>query len=143
MQIEIVNQADDELWEAFQRLVPQLTRNNPPPSPDDLASLVRDSASTLLVARNDEGLIIGALTLAVYRVPTGVRSVIEDVIVDDVFRGQGIGEALINFAIDLARRKEAGNISLTSNPVRVAANKLYLRMGFIKRDTNAYQMKLK
>jgi ribosomal protein S18 acetylase RimI-like enzyme len=143
MQIEIVNRADGELWEAFQRLVPQLTRNNPPPSPDELASLVQDSASTLLVARNDEGLIIGALTLAVYRVPTGVRSVIEDVIVDDVSRGRGIGEALLSFAIDLARRKEAGNITLTSNPMREAANKLYLRMGFIKRDTNAYQMKLK
>jgi len=143
MQLEIVTQADDELYEAFQRLVPQLTNNNPPPSLNDLADLVRDSSSTLVIARNDNNDIVGALTLAVYRVPTGIRSVIEDVIVDISTRGEGVGEALMLRGIELARQKGAGNISLTSNPMRVAANKLYLRVGFEKRETNAYQMKLK
>jgi ribosomal protein S18 acetylase RimI-like enzyme len=141
MQIEIVAQADAELYEAFQRLVPQMTQNNPPPSPDDLADLVRNAASTLMIARDGTGQIVGALTLAVYRVPTGVRSIIEDVIVDNAARGQGIGEALMNRAIELAREKGAQNISLTSNPMREAANRLYLRVGFKKRETNAYQMK--
>ena len=142
MQLEIVTQADEELYEAFQRLVPQLTTNNPPPSLNDLADLVRDSSSTLIIARNDNNDIVGALTLAVYRVPTGIRSVIEDVIVDISTRGEGVGEALMLRGIELAREKGAGNISLTSNPMRVAANKLYLRVGFTKRETNAYQMKL-
>ncbi|MBE0671258.1 MAG: GNAT family N-acetyltransferase [Anaerolineales bacterium] len=142
MQLEIATKADVELYEAFQRLVPQLTNNNPPPSLDDLAALVRDSSSTLLIARNDNGDVIGALTLVVYRVPTGIRSVIEDVIVDISARGEGVGEALMLRGIELAREKGAGNISLTSNPMRVAANKLYLRVGFTKRETNAYQMKL-
>lgn len=142
MRIDIVTQADDELYQAFQHLVPQLTENNLPPSLDDLAALLRDASSTLMVARNENGGIIGALTLAVYRTPTGVRSIIEDVIVDIFARGQGVGEALMLRAIDLAREKGAGNISLTSNPVRVAANKLYLRVGFQKRETNVYQMKL-
>jgi ribosomal protein S18 acetylase RimI-like enzyme len=142
MRIDIVTQADVELYEAFQRLVPQLTNNNPPPSLDDLAALVRDPASTLMVARNENDQVVGALTLSVYRVPTGVRSVIEDVIVDIFARGQGVGEALMLRAIEIAREKGAGNISLTSNPVRVAANKLYLRVGFQKRETNVYQMKL-
>lgn len=142
MQLEIVTNSDVELYEAFQRLVPQLTNNNPSPSLDDLAALVRDSSSTLLIARNDNGDIIGALTLVVYRVPTGIRSVIEDVIVDISARGEGVGEALMLRGIELAREKGAGNISLTSNPMRVAANKLYLRVGFTKRETNAYQMKL-
>jgi predicted N-acetyltransferase YhbS len=142
MQLEIVTKADEELYEAFQRLVPQLTNNNPPPSLNDLAALVRDEASTLILARNENGEIVGALTLAVYRVPTGIRSVIEDVIVDISTRGEGVGEALMLRGIELAREKGAGNISLTSNPMRVAANKLYLRVGFTKRETNAYQMKL-
>ncbi len=142
MRLEIVIKADEELYEAFQRLVPQLTNNNPPPSLDDLAALVGDTSSTLIIARNDNGDIVGALTLAVYRVPTGIRSVIEDVIVDLSTRGEGIGEALMLRGIELAREKGAGNISLTSNPMRVAANKLYLRVGFTKRETNAYQMKL-
>ncbi len=142
MQLEIVTKADEEIYEAFQRLVPQLTDNNPPPSLNDLADLVRDTSSTLIIARNDNNDIVGALTLAVYRVPTGIRSVIEDVIVDISTRGEGVGEALMLRAIELAREKGAGNISLTSNPMRVAANKLYLRVGFMKRETNAYQMKL-
>lgn len=142
MNIEIVTQADEELYEAFQRLIPQLTGNNPPPSREDLSALTRDSASTLLVARNGAGQIIGALTLSVYRVPTGIRSIIEDVIVDESARGAGVGEALMRGAIQLARERGAGNISLTSNPMREAANRLYLRVGFKKRETNAYQMKL-
>ena len=142
MRIEIVTQADEELYEAFQRLVPQLTDNNPPPSLNDLADLVRDASSTLMVARDDHGEIVGALTLTVYRVPTGIRSIIEDVIVDNSARGQGIGDALMKYAINLAHEKGAQNISLTSNPMREAANRLYLRVGFKKRETNAYQMKL-
>jgi ribosomal protein S18 acetylase RimI-like enzyme len=142
MQINIVTQADEELYEAFQRLVPQLTNNSPPPSLNDLADLVRDASSTLMVARSDHGKIVGALTLTVYRLPTGIRSIIEDVIVDTSARGQGIGDALMKSAINLARKKGAHNISLTSNPMREAANRLYLRVGFKKRETNAYQMKL-
>ncbi len=141
MQIELVTQADEELYEAFQRLVPQLTNNNPPPSLNDLADLVRDASSTLMVARDDNDEIVGALTLTVYRVPTGIRSIIEDVIVDNSARGQGIGDALMKYAINLAREKGAQNISLTSNPMREAANRLYLRVGFKKRETNAYQYK--
>jgi ribosomal protein S18 acetylase RimI-like enzyme len=142
MRIEIVTKVDAELHEAFQRLVPQLTNNNPPPTLDELTALVHEAASTLLIARDDNGVIVGALSLTVYRVPTGIRSIIEDVIVDISARGQGIGEELMLRAIEIAREKGAANISLTSNPMRVAANKLYLRVGFQKRDTNAYQMKL-
>ena len=141
MQIDIVTQADAELYDAFQRLIPQLTNNNPPPSLNDLADLVRDALSTLMVARDDHGQIVGALTLTVYRVPTGIRSIIEDVIVDTFARGQGIGDALMKYAINLAHEKGAQNISLTSNPLREAANRLYLRVGFKKRETNAYQYK--
>ena len=142
MHIDIVTQADEELYEAFQHLIPQLTNNNPPPSLNDLSALVRNEASTLIVARNENAKIIGALTLTVYRVPTGIRSIIEDVIVDSSARGQGIGEALLSRAIEIAREKGASNISLTCNPMREAANRLYQRMGFKKRETNAYQMKL-
>ena len=142
MQIEIVYQVDDELYEAFQRLIPQLTHNTPPPTREDLFTLVRDTSSTLLAARTEEKRIIGILSLIIYRVPTGIRSIIEDVIVDISVRGQGIGEALMQRAIDMARQKGAHTISLTSNSLRVAANQLYLKMGFEKRETNAYHMKL-
>ncbi len=142
MQIEIVTQATEELWDAFQRLVPQLTSNNPPPSRDDLADLVKSESSTLIVARADDDSVIGAACVTVYRVPTGIRAIIEDVIVGATARGQGVGEALVRHCLALAREKGAHGISLTSNPKREAANRLYQRMGFEKRETNAYFYRL-
>jgi ribosomal protein S18 acetylase RimI-like enzyme len=141
MRIDIVHRADDELYEAFLRLVPQLTSNNPPPTREDLSALIQEPSSTLMVARAESGEIVGALALTVYRVPTGIRSIIEDVIVDISARGQGVGEALMQQAIGIAKEKGASNIALTSNPLRVAANGLYLKLGFQRRDTNAYVLK--
>jgi ribosomal protein S18 acetylase RimI-like enzyme len=142
MQIEIATNATEELWEALQRLVPQLTANNPPPSRQDLAALVKSDSSTLVIARADDGSIPAAACLTVYRVPTGVRAVIEDVIVDESARGQGTGERLVRRCLEIARQKGAAGVTLTSNPRREAANRLYQRMGFTKRETNAYFYKL-
>lgn len=143
MQIDIVTRADDALLEAFQRLIPQLTNDNPPPTLDELTALVAESSSTLLVARSSSRQIIGALSLTIYRVPTGIRAIIENVIVDGPARGQGVGQALLQRAVQIAKQKGAAGISLTSNPLRVAANRLYVKLGFVKRETNAYHMKLK
>lgn len=140
MQIDIVTRADDALVHAFQRLIPQLTNDNPPPTLDELAALVADASSTLLVARSSSQQIIGTLSLTIYRVPTGVRAIIEDVIVDVSARGQGVGQALLQRAVEIAKEKGAAGISLTSNPLRVAANRLYVKMGFVKRETNSYHM---
>jgi ribosomal protein S18 acetylase RimI-like enzyme len=86
---------------------------------------------------------VGILCLTIYRVPTGLRSIIEDVIVDESARRQGIGAALMRYAIELAREAGAEGVSLTSNPQREAANQLYQSMGFALRKTNPYFYKLK
>lgn len=113
MRIEIATQATEELWDAFQRLVPQLTSNNPPPTLDDLAVLVKSESSTLVVSRHNDA-IVGAACVAVYRVPTGIRAIIEDVIVDESARGQGIGEALVRRCLEVVREKGASGVSLIS-----------------------------
>ena len=138
-----VEQVDDELVAAFARLIPQLTANNPPPTRAELAALLASDSATLLIARApDEGApIVGALSLTIYRVPTGVRAIIEDVVVDEGARGQGIGEALVRHGLEVAREAGASGVALTSNSQRAAANRLYLRMGFTRRDTNSYVYK--
>ena len=85
---------------------------------------------------------MGSLSLAVFRIPTGVRAWIEDVIVDESMRGRGIGEAITRYA--LAKAKELGvkTVDLTSRPAREAANRLYVRIGFELRKTNAYRYKI-
>jgi ribosomal protein S18 acetylase RimI-like enzyme len=138
MWVEVVTEATNELVDAFQRLIPQLTKNNPPPSLGQLSALVKSESSTLLIARADDSSIVGVLSLTVYRVPTGIRSIIEDIVVDEVARGQGVGEALMRRAMEIAKEKGAAQITLTSNPKRDAANRLYLRMGFMRRETNSY-----
>jgi len=137
MRVEVVDRVSDELLDAFQRLIPQLT-NKTPPARTGLNALVKSESSTLLVARADDSTIVGALSLTVYRVPTGVRSIIEDVVVDAAARRKGIGEAMMRRALEIAREKGAAHVTLTSNPGREAANRMYLRLGFKKRETNAY-----
>lgn len=138
MQIELVEHVSDGLLGALDRLVPQINRNYAPPSWTDLEALVKSSSSMLLIARADGGDIVGALVLTVYRVLTGVRSIIEDMIVDEAARRQGIGEALVLRALEVAEEKGAAQVTLTSNPKREAANRLYVKLGFKKRETNAY-----
>lgn len=128
----------DELFLAFQRLIPQLTQNNPPPSLDELFALLKSESSVLLIARAEDSFIVGTLSLTVYRVPTGIRSIIEDIVVDERLRGQGIGEALMRRALEIAKEKGSAQVTLTSNPKREDANRLYLRLGFKRRETNAY-----
>ena len=109
---------------------------------EDLAALIKSESSVLLIARiASNGPIVGSASLTVYRAPTGIRAIIEDVIVDETVRGQGIGEALVQQLLDIAREKGAKGVSLTSNPKREAANRLYQRLGFTPRVTNSYYFK--
>jgi len=145
MYIEKVSEVTHELHQALQRLVPELGVHKIPPTFEELKELINSRSSTLLIARDpdENGPIAGVLCLSIYRVPTGLRSIIEDVIVDENMRRRGIGEALMRHAIELARAEGAEGVSLTSNPKREAANLLYQSMGFQLRQTNPYYYKLK
>ena len=130
-----------ELVDAMQRLIPQLSSSNPPPGRGELEEIVASPATTLFVARH-RGRIVGALTLVAFRIPTGVRTRIEDVVVDETLRGQRVGERLSEAAIAEARRLGARSTDLTSRPSREAANRLYARMGFQRRESNVYRYEL-
>jgi ribosomal protein S18 acetylase RimI-like enzyme len=127
--------------EAFERLVPQLSTSSPPPTEKELASIITSRSTVLFVAR-DEGEIVGSLSLVLFRIPTGLRAWIEDVIVDDAARGKGVGESLNRAAIDHASKAGARTIDLTSRPSREAANRLYQRLGFVLRNSNVYRYDL-
>ena len=130
---------DDELVAAFARLVPQLSRSNPAPGPSELEEIVASPATVLLVARDGTGTIVGSLTLVLFRIPTGVRAWVEDVVVDTAARGRGVGESLSREALRRAAEAGARTVDLTSRPSREAANRLYHRLGFQPRETNVYR----
>ncbi len=141
--VSAATEATPEIVDAVGRLLPLLSSSAPRPSAEEVAEIVTGPATTLLVARDgNDGSILGILTLVIFRLPSGVRAWIEDVIVAEEARGQGCGEALNRAALDAAAAAGARNVDLTSRPVREAANRLYQRMGFVPRDTNVYRYDL-
>jgi ribosomal protein S18 acetylase RimI-like enzyme len=141
--VEVVeaSEVDDDLVQGFARLVPQLSSSSPPPTAEALTEIVASTHSVLFLARLD-GRLVGSLTLALYRIPTGLKAWIEDVVVDGSARGMGVGEALNVAAIDEARRRGAKHVSLTSRAARETANRLYQRLGFDRYETNVYRLTL-
>lgn len=145
MEIERLTQVTDEVVEAFARLIPQLSSSNPAPGRAQLEEIVGDKDCSVFVARDPEqnGRIVGSLTLVTFRIPTAVRSWIEDVVVDTSLRGKGIGELLTRAALERAAELGAKTVDLTSRPSREAANRLYQKVGFALRESNLYRYTLK
>ncbi|MEA2827490.1 MAG: hypothetical protein QOG43_1929 [Actinomycetota bacterium] len=143
--VEEVTAVSADVVEAMTRLLPQLSRSASVPTDDELAEIVSSPATVLLAARSserDEGAgdqILGLLTLVLFRIPTGMRAWIEDVVVDESQRGKGVGQALTREAIRRALAAGSRTVDLTSRPSREAANRLYRRLGFVERETNVYR----
>jgi ribosomal protein S18 acetylase RimI-like enzyme len=139
VKVEIVTTLTPTIVDAVARLVPQLSRSAPPLSVEELGEIVASPATDLFIALSDEGDIVGMSTLAVFRIPTALRAWIEDVVVDDSARRQGVGEALTLAMVARARELGCATVDLTSRPSREAANTLYQKLGFDLRETNVYR----
>jgi ribosomal protein S18 acetylase RimI-like enzyme len=137
--VEEATAVTPELVAAFRRLTPQLSSSAPAPGGAELVEIVRSPATLLLLARDSEKGIVGTLTLVLFRIPTGVRAWIEDVVVDEGSRGRGVAEILCRDALNRACAVGARTVDLTSRPSRELANRLYRRLGFVQRDTNVYR----
>jgi len=139
MEIERITEISDEVVDAFNFLVPQLSTSSLIPTREHLAEIAANES--LLIARDPQqgGRIVGSLTLVTFRIPTGVRAWIEDVIVDQAQRAKGIGEVLTRAALARAAELGAKTVDLTSRPSREAANRLYQRVGFKLRESNLYR----
>jgi ribosomal protein S18 acetylase RimI-like enzyme len=139
VEVKLTKAVDDELVAAFARLMPLLNDTARAPTREELAEITH--TGHLFVAHDPA--IVGVLTLHIYRIPTGLSARIDDVIVATEARGRGVGEALMRAAIEHARALGAKAVNLTSHPRREAANRLYLRLGFERRETNVYAYKLR
>lgn len=129
-----------EYHEAIQRFLNQLT-SNPMTLTEEMFNQLVASSNSHLFFLLKEGQIAGMLTVGIYYSPTGGKAWIEDVVVDKSFRGQGLSKLLVAHAIEFVKAKQVPSLMLTSNPKRIAANKLYQTMGFERKETNVYRMK--
>ncbi|HEX6420606.1 MAG TPA: GNAT family N-acetyltransferase [Acidimicrobiales bacterium] len=143
VKVEIATTLTPAIVDAVERLVPQLSRSSPPPSTAELGELVSSPATDLFIAIDDDGTVVGMATLVNFRIPTGRRAWIEDVVVDEAGRGRGVGRALTDAMVDRARELGCRTVDLTSRPARQAAHRLYQRAGFEIRDTSVYRVDLR
>ena len=142
VRIEEAASAGEELVASVAGLLAKLSASADPPDAARLAEIVASPASRLLLARDEQELVVGMLTLVLFPIPTGIRAWIEDVVVEERARGRGVGAALTHEALRLAAAHGARTVELTSRPDREAANRLYAKLGFRRRDTNVYRYEL-
>lgn len=142
LSIEQIKAINPKLILAIQRLFPQLTNTSPIPDEAALLEIINSEASSLWIAKNESGQIIGMLCLAIYQTPSGVHAWIEDVVVDQKARRQGAAAQMTKSAIEFAFQHGAKAVNLTSRPERQAANQLYQSLGFELVSTNLYRKNL-
>ena len=143
MQIKEINKFTDSVFEAVLKLLPQLDPDAELPTKEHFKEILKSNTSHFFIVELDSNNIIGMFTITTYKIPTGTKVWIEDVVIDESQRGKGIGEELMQFAIGFSKSTGAKAIDLTSRPYRTAANQLYRKMGFILRETNVYRYFIK
>lgn len=141
--IERIRGYSVELTSTVNKLLKQLSETAALLTENDVKAMIASQGNCLFVARRlDNREIVGMLTLIIFRIPFAKKALIEDLVVDKEYRKKGIGTKLILSAITEARRRKVSYLDFTSNPKRVAANRLYQSLGFKKRDTNVYRIEL-
>ena len=133
-----VTESNESTLKLVNRLLPQLSKSAEPLTSDKLKEIVQSTHVHLYIAQEGAE-VLGMLSLVVFPIPTGIRAWVEDVVVDESARGKGVGRALSEYAVQVANKKGALTVDLTSRPSRVAANQLYQKVGFQLRETNVYR----
>lgn len=141
--IEQLKTFSPDITTAINNLLAQLSKDAKELDRNDIKGMIESKSNTLIVAKNSsDQKIIGMLTLVSYSTPIGKKAWLEDLVVDQNYRERGIATKLINFAIDKAKQIGATSLNLTSRPERIKANKVYIKLGFQRRNTNVYKIEL-
>ena len=125
--------------ESINQLLPQLSSKASPITMERLSELVGSGSTMIFICTNEEAKIVGMLSLVIMKIPTGNKAWVEDVVVDQNARGQGLGKALMDHALEEAGKLGVKTIDLTSRPSRENANRLYQSLGYQIRETNVYR----
>ncbi len=140
MKLERLKKADAETARDINSILKQLSSSAKPLSLPALKKILADKNVHLWVWKDGKK-VVGMGSLVSWHAPTGINSRIEDVVVDENYRGKGLGEKLTRELIRAGKRAKARHVELTSRPSRAAANELYRKLGFEQKETNVYRMK--
>ncbi len=100
---------------------------------DAFEAIDADPRQELIVAE-DGGRVVG--TMQITFIPGlsrkgGERALVEAVRVGASMRGQGLGRAMMRWAIDRARERGCRMVQLTSDKARADAHRFYTSLGFV------------
>lgn len=137
--IESITEVTSEVVDAIQQLAQKIGSNYKQLTENDLQDMVASPNTTILVARVDQK-IVGMITVLVFRIPYVKKAYLDDLVIDETYRGHGIAKQLMKQAMNLATNKGASYVDLTARPRRMEGNSLYESLGFKKRDTNVYRL---
>ena len=140
--ISELTEASSSVLQSINELLPQLSSSAQVISMDRLSELVESDNTIIFLGTDDNGQILGMLSLIVMKIPTGNKAWIEDVVVDQSARSKGMGKALMNHALERAKKLAVKSVDLTSRPSRESANMLYQSLGYQIRETNVYRHKI-
>ena len=143
MKIEEITNYQPKIHRTINGFLNLLVDNDFEITKEQVEAILSDANSHLFFAVNDDGAYSGMLTVGIYFSPSGKKAWIEDVVVAEKYRGEGVGRDLTTFAIQFAKDQEADVVMLTSKPTRISANKLYKKVGFEQKETNVYRMMFK
>jgi ribosomal protein S18 acetylase RimI-like enzyme len=140
--ISELTETSSSVLQSINELLPQLSSSAQVISMDRLSELVESDNTLIFIGTDENGQILGMLSLIVMKIPTGNKAWIEDVVVDQSARGKGMGKALMNHALEKAKELAVKSVDLTSRPSREKANMLYQSLGYQIRETNVYRHKI-
>lgn len=139
-QVRQLTTASMDDWMVVNTLLPQLTERGSL-TWDDFCAIIQSPTDELaLLYHRDK--IVGMIALCYTLSPTGRKAWIEDVVIDEKYRGRGLSHHLISWAKTQAATQGVSKLQLTSRPSRLEANALYQSENFQLRTTNVYQYEL-
>lgn len=142
IETHLIKTVDDKQAKRVNELLGMLHREPVSVDKERLNHLLKDDGFNLFIVENEDHVIIGMLTLTCCHTLAGEKAWIEDVIVDEKFRGQGAGRALIRTAVRHAEDAGYSVVYLTSNPARTAARSLYRSEGFEEYETGVFRCRI-
>ena len=107
-----------------------------------LKKILEDNDYLVLVVCKEQGQIVGIAMMAMYKVISGHKGMIEDVVVDQVHRGKGIGRKLMEKLLEEGKNRNLDEILLFSGHHRTPAITLYKSLGFQLKDSGLYRREM-
>ncbi len=141
MQIELLKLEDvtDTIQKQVADLYRQLNANN---SQRTLQEILQSGNNVLVIICRMDDSIVGTALLSTYKVISGYRGMVDDVVVDASQRGKGIGRKLMERLLEEGKKMGLDEILLFTGHHRAPAKALYKSLGFEMRKSGLYNLRL-